>query len=115
MRDDYARFRALGTEIVVVTRHDAAAMRAHWHKERLPYLGIADEQGRITARFGQQWKLHKLGRMPAQLIIDCAGTVAFAHYGASMSDIPDNARMLALIGMLPGCARPPAAPPARAP
>lgn len=107
MRDDYPRFRALGAEIVVVTRHDAAAMREHWARQRLPYPGIADEAGAITARYGQQWKAHKLGRMPAQFVVDCGGRVAFAHYGASMADIPDNARMLALIrGLLPGCGLP---------
>lgn len=110
MRDDYERFRALHAQIVVVTRHDAQAMREHWAAHRLPFFGIPDEEGRITARYGQQWKLHKLGRMPAQFVIDCAGRVAYAHYGASMSDIPKDAKMLALIRGLPGCAGPASRP-----
>lgn len=110
MRDDYQRFRAQQAQIVVVTRHDAETMREHWRENKLPYLGVPDEPGRITARYGQQWKLHKLGRMPAQFIIGCDGRVAYAHYGTSMSDIPENARMLALIRSLLGCPGPTSRP-----
>lgn len=94
MRDDYAAFRSLGAEIVVVTRHDEEEMREHWSKNKLPYPGVADPQGQISERFGQQWKLFSLGRMPAQVVVDCQGKVALAHYGKGMSDIIPNARIL---------------------
>jgi hypothetical protein len=35
--------------------------------------------------------------MPAQVIIDKQGMVRFVHYGHSMSDIPDNSELLALL------------------
>ena len=90
MRDDYDSFRAAGGEILVVTRHEADEMRAYWKKERLPFRGVADPDGRITERYGQQWKLFSLGRMPAQVVIDCQGKIAFSHYGKGMSDIVPN-------------------------
>jgi peroxiredoxin Q/BCP len=34
--------------------------------------------------------------MPAQVLIDKAGVARFVHYGHSMSDIPENAEVLAL-------------------
>lgn len=94
MRDDHAAFERLGAAIVVITRHDAEAMRKKWREARLPYPGVADPEGQITARFGQQWKLFALGRMPAQVIVDCQGKVALAHYGEGMSDIIPNAEVL---------------------
>ena len=35
--------------------------------------------------------------MPAQVLIDKAGVARFVHYGHSMSDIPGNAEILALV------------------
>ena len=50
--------------------------------------------------YGQEVDLCKLGRMPAQVIVDRSGTVRFVHYGQSMSDIPENAEVLALLDQL---------------
>ena len=46
--------------------------------------------------YGQEVNLFKLGRMPAQVLIDKAGSVRFCHYGHDMSDIPENREILAL-------------------
>ena len=46
--------------------------------------------------YGQEVNLFKLGRMPAQVLIDKAGVARFVHYGHSMSDIPENSEILAL-------------------
>jgi peroxiredoxin Q/BCP len=35
--------------------------------------------------------------MLAQVLIDKAGVARFVHYGHSMSDIPENAELLALV------------------
>ena len=45
-------------------------------------------------------KIFKLGRMPAQVLIDRQGTARFVHYGHSMADIPQNEEMLALLERL---------------
>jgi len=42
-------------------------------------------------------KLFKLGRLPAQMLIDRSGKVRFVHYGHSMADIPPNGEILDLI------------------
>lgn len=103
MRDDHEAFKALGAKILVVTRHDADKTREYWSKEKLPFLGIADPEGSVTKRFGQQWKLLSLGRMPAQLVVDCQGKLALAHYGKSMSDILPNEQILSVIKQLAPC------------
>jgi peroxiredoxin Q/BCP len=94
MRDEYPAFTSLGAEIVVVTRHEPERMREYWAKEKLPFVGISDPEGKITSRFAQQWKLLALGRMPAQFVLDCQGRIALVHYSKGMSDILSNAAIL---------------------
>jgi peroxiredoxin len=50
--------------------------------------------------FGQQVKIFKLGRQPAQMLIDKKGILRFVHYGHSMKDIPSPAEMIALLDQL---------------
>jgi peroxiredoxin Q/BCP len=38
--------------------------------------------------------------MPAQVVVDKKGTARFVHYGDSMSDIPENRELLALLDAL---------------
>ncbi len=41
--------------------------------------------------------MFKLGRMPAQMLIDKSGVLRYVHYGHSMADIPTNEEILSLI------------------
>jgi peroxiredoxin Q/BCP len=54
----------------------------------------------VLKLFGQEVSLFKLGRMPAQVIIDRSGVVRSIHYGKSMSDIPANEELFALLASL---------------
>lgn len=45
----------------------------------------------------QEFKLFKLGRMPAILVVDAKQIIRYAHYGDSMSDIPRNEEILAIL------------------
>jgi peroxiredoxin Q/BCP len=42
----------------------------------------------------------KLGRMPLVCVVDENGRIRYAHYGASMSDIPDNETLFHVIDEL---------------
>lgn len=46
--------------------------------------------------YGLEVNLFKLGRMPAQVIVDIEGIARFVHYGHSMADIADNSELLEL-------------------
>ena len=100
LRRDHREFVRLGAEVVVVGPEGPAGFRAYWKRERLPFIGLPDPYHTVLKLYGQQVKLFKLGRMPAQVIIDAAGVARWAHYGHSMSDIPDNAELLALLAEL---------------
>ena len=55
---------------------------------------------RVLKLYGQKVNLFKLGRMPAQMLVDKEGVLRFIHYGHSMKDIPENSEMLKLIDTL---------------
>jgi peroxiredoxin len=97
LRRDYEQFVKLDTEIIVAGPEKAEAFRDYWAKEDLPFIGLPDPEHRILKLYGQEVKLFKLGRLPAQVLIDKSGKVRFVHYGHSMSDIPENKELLDLV------------------
>ena len=97
LRQDYNEFVIRDAEIVVVGPEKAKAFASYWDKEKLPFVGIPDPEHTVLRKYGQQVKIFKLGRMPAQAIIDKSGTVRFIHYGHSMRDIPANRELLQLL------------------
>ncbi len=102
LRQGYPELAARDTEIIVVGPDDAAAFKAWWSKESLPYVGLPDPQCTVLKRYGQEINLFRLGRMPAQVIVDKSGLARYVHYGHSMSDIPTNQELLAIIDQLNG-------------
>ena len=65
-------------------------------EEALPFVGLPDPTASVLKLYGQEVNLFKLGRMPAQVLIDKAGVARYVHYGHGMSDIPKNEELLAL-------------------
>jgi peroxiredoxin Q/BCP len=100
LRQDYTKFQAQETEIVVVGPEDADSFRMYWKSHKLPFIGLPDPTYSVLKRYGQEFNLFKLGRIPAQVLIDKQGIVRFAHYGKSMSDIPENNDVLEIIQTL---------------
>ena len=96
LRQDYAEFVARDIEVVVVGPEDSKAFASYFEKEALPFVGLPDPGLSVLKLYGQEVNLFKLGRMPAQVLIDKAGLARFVHYGHSMSDIPPNDEVLAL-------------------
>ena len=100
LRQDYAEFVARDAEIIVVGPENAQAFKNYWQQPGLSFVGLPDPQHSVLKRYGQEVKLFKLGRMPAQVIVDKGGWARFVHYGHSMSDIPPNDELLALLDQL---------------
>lgn len=97
LRQDYAKFETAKTKIVVVGPENKAAFAKYWQENDLPFIGLPDPTHSVLKSFGQEVKLFKLGRMPAQVIVDKAGVARYAHYGHSMSDIPENDELLEIL------------------
>ena len=97
MRDGYSKFTRRGAEILAVGPNDADAFKRFWKKERIPYVGLADPDHKVALAYRQEVNIFRLGRMPLLCVVDSAGRIRYAHYGRSMSDIPDNETLLHVI------------------
>jgi peroxiredoxin Q/BCP len=97
LRQDYQNFTDRGTAIIAVGPENAEAFAEFWHSRDMPFTGIPDPNHAIAKLYGQQVDIFKLGRMPAMFIIDKEGKIRFQHYGNSMSDIPKDKDILALL------------------
>jgi len=100
LRDEYEQFIERGAVILAVGPDDAATFQRYWSNERIPFIGLPDPEHSVARLYRQEVNLFKAGRMPLSCIIDAQGNVRFAHYGASMRDIPTNAELLHVIDKL---------------
>jgi peroxiredoxin len=100
LRQDNAQFIDRDAVIIVIGPEKAGAFADYWAKHDLPFIGLPDPKHSVLKLYGQEVNLFKLGRMPAQVIVDKQGSVRYAHYGHAMSDIPDNAELLEILDEL---------------
>jgi peroxiredoxin len=97
LRQDYTKFVELDTEIIVAGAEKPQAFAKYFQENDLPFIGLPDPKHTVLKRYGQEVNLFKLGRMPAQVIVDKAGIARYAHYGHAMSDIPENEEILGIL------------------
>jgi peroxiredoxin Q/BCP len=102
LRRDFTEFEKRNTVILVIGPENAEAFTRYFGENSLPFTGLPDPTHNILKIYGQEIKLFKFGRMPAQVLVDRTGTVRFVYYGHDMTDIPQNSEMLALIDDLNG-------------
>lgn len=100
LRQDYEQFEEQNAQILVVGPEKAEAFQDYWQKENLPYPGLPDPKHTVLKLYGQEIKIFKFGRMPAQTLIDKNGVVRYVHYGHDMTDIPKNSEILELLQAL---------------
>lgn len=100
LRQDYDKFVALGTEVVAIGPDSRQAFQDFWKENAIPFIGLADSDNQAARLYEQEVSLLKLGRMPAQLLIDKEGIVQFAYYSNSMSDITENDLILEKVAEL---------------
>jgi peroxiredoxin len=100
LRQDYQEFEKRQTKVIVVGPEGAKAFEDYWRQYELPFIGLPDPKASVVKLYGQEVDLFKLGRMPAQVIVDRDGMVRFVHYGHDMSDIPKNREILELLDQI---------------
>ena len=100
LRQDYDGFVTRQTEVIVVGPENAKAFTKYWAAEQLPYIGLPDPGLTVLKSYGQETNLFKLGRMPAQVIVDKAGIARYVHYGHDMTDIPASSEIFAVVDEL---------------
>ncbi len=97
LRRGYQAFLDRNTEVVVVGPDSPDAFHQYFSEHELPFFGIPDPRHRVLKTYGQEVKIFKLGRMPAQAIVDQDGFVRYIHYGHEMSDIPSNEELFEIL------------------
>jgi peroxiredoxin Q/BCP len=97
LRQEYQEFVDRQAVMLVLGPENADAFEKYFRENDLPFMGLPDPKASVLKLYGQEVNLFKLGRMPAQVIVDKQGVARYAHYGHSMSDIPENTELLALL------------------
>lgn len=100
LRQDYDEFVERDTAVVVVGPEGAEEFNEYFTENNLPFIGLPDPSHSVLKLYGQQIKIFKFGRMPAQVLVDKSGVARFVHYGHDMRDIPKTQEMLDLIDSL---------------
>jgi len=100
MRDDHQAFADHGAEILAVGPDKPPQFVRYWENENIPYTGLPDPDHKVARKYRQEVNIFKLGRMPLVCVVDKEGRIRYAHFGASMSDIPDNGVLLGVIDQL---------------
>ena len=100
MRRNHDKYTRRDTIVISIGLENAASFHHYWQSNNLPFIGLPDKKHSVLKLYGQQVKLFKFGRQPAQMIIDKQGILRFVHYGHSMSDIPTSEEVLSLLDKL---------------
>ena len=100
LRDEYEKFTSRGAEILAIGPNSPTAFEQYWTNEKIPFVGLPDADHQIARMYKQEVNLFKLGRMPLNCVVDRKGYIRYAHYGASMQDIPSNEEILHVIDEL---------------
>lgn len=91
--------------MLAVGPDSATVFRVYWSSQKIPFVGLPDAGHAVAMRYKQEVNIFKLGRMPLVTVVDAQGMIRFAHYGASMSDIPSNQQLLDVIDQLNAASR----------
>ena len=100
LHQDYDKFAKKDTVIVAIGPENTNSFKTYWEENGLKFYGIPDEKHSVLNLYEQKVNIFKLGRMPAQMLVDKVGMLRYAHYGHSMKGIPENSELLELIDTL---------------
>ena len=97
LRLDNEKFVERDAVVMAVGPDSREIFNKYWEKQDMPFIGLADPDHKVARRYDQEVNFLKLGRVPAQMIIDKSGILRYVHYSRSMSDIPENEEILEII------------------
>lgn len=97
LRQSIDQFVERDTVILVVGPEDSQKFASYFSRNDLPFFGLPDPNHTVLKQYGQEINLFKLGRMPAQVLVDKQGIARYVHYGKSMRDIPSPEEIITLI------------------
>ena len=102
LRLEKGQFDQREIQVIVVGPEDRETFGDYWHSHDMPFVGIPDPDHTLADLYGQQVKLLRLGRMPAQFLIDEQGRIIFTHLAANMADITPSETVFELVDAAAG-------------
>jgi len=100
LRQDYDQFVQRDAEVIVVGPESAKQFAKYFTENDLPFIGLPDPEHSVLKLYKQQVKLIRMGRLPAQTVVDKNGKIQYAHFGKNMQDIPTTEEMIGLLDQL---------------
>ena len=97
LRQSKEQFEETETEVLIVGPEKQEKFKSYFEEKGINFTGLPDPKHSVLKLYGQEVKLFKLGRLPAQVLIGKDGIVHFGHYGHDMTDIPSTDEMISLI------------------
>ncbi len=94
LHQDIKKFEEKKIKIVAICPEKIKDIEKFSNKHQLDFDLVSDSNHILADKYGQQVVFLKLGRMPAQIIIDKEENVIFKHYANSMIDIIENNEIL---------------------
>jgi len=73
LRQEYQEFVDRQAVMLVLGPENADAFEKYFRENDLPFMGLPDPKASVLKLYGQEVNLFKLGRMPAQVIVDKQG------------------------------------------
>ncbi len=80
-------FKSKNTNLVVIVPENEASLTKYLNKNSINLNFVSDSTHKIADKYNQAVKLLKLGRMPAQVLLDKNLNVVFEHHANNMKDI----------------------------
>jgi peroxiredoxin len=99
LRHDYAKFKDLNTEILVVVPNGPKMIQWHINKFDPPYLILSDKGSQVASQYFQIKRFFLAGT-PTVCLVNQSGQICYAHYARSLIEEPDNREPLAVLARI---------------
>ncbi len=96
LHQDIEKFEAKKIKVLAICPEKVEGVEKYMQKNPLSFDLLADNSHVIADKYSQKVSIFKLGRMPAQIILDKNEEVLFEHHAKSMADIVENEEILTL-------------------
>ncbi len=94
LHQDADKFEEKKIKLIAICPEKIEKVKKFQEEKNLNFDLVSDYDHYLADKYGQETKILKLGRMPAQIIIDKERKIFCKHYASSMRDIIENDEVL---------------------
>ncbi len=94
LHQDIDKFESKKIRVVAICPDKESDIEKFIDDNNILFDMVSDRSHSIADKYGQQVNIFKLGRMPAQIMLDKNKEVIFKHYASNMKNIIENEDVL---------------------